>query len=68
MELPCVKVRVTPDGRLNRQDAAVYLGVSAKTLGNWMPKGYGPPSLRVGGRRFYWLADLQAFVAGQGVC
>lgn len=61
-----VNVRVTPDGRLSRRDAAAFLGITAKTLGNWMLRGFGPPSVRVGGRRFYWLTDLQAFVGGKG--
>ncbi len=55
-----------PDRRLNRKDAANYLGFAAPTLANWALKGYGPPSFKVGGRRFYWLADLERFVAGEG--
>ena len=55
-------IRLTPDGRLSRSDAAAFLGLSARTLANWQLKGFGPPSIRVGGRRFYRLADLQSFV------
>lgn len=49
--------------RLNRKEAADFLGFAASTLANWALKGYGPPSFKVGGRRFYWLADLERFVA-----
>lgn len=57
-----VNVTLTPDGRLNRRDAAAYLGLSPRTLANWGVRGLGPASLRVGGRRFYRIADLDAFV------
>lgn len=60
-----VKVRILPDGRLNRQDAARYLGLSAKTLAIWGSQGRGPNMVKVGGRVFYYLEDLQAFV-GRG--
>lgn len=58
----------TPDGRLNRAAAAAYLGFSARTLANWQLSGFGPRSHKVGGRRFYWVADLVAFVANGGSC
>lgn len=56
-----VKVRVLPDGRLNRANAALYLGRSPKTLAEWTRLGLGPKSFLVGGRRFYHLSDLQRF-------
>jgi hypothetical protein len=60
-----VRVRVLPDGRLTREDAAMYLGKSAKTLAMWAMTGKGPRSIRVGGRVFYYLRDLDAFVCGE---
>lgn len=57
-----VNIYITPDGRVNRRDAALFLGLSSRTLANWQLAGHGPCSIRVGGRRFYRLADLQAFV------
>jgi hypothetical protein len=56
-----VRVRVLPDGRLTRADAAAFLGLSPKTLAEWKSKGTGPMSLRIGGRCFYRLSDLEAF-------
>ncbi len=56
-----VKVRVLPDGRVDRANAAKYLGRSPKTLAEWARLGLGPRSILVGGRRFYHLADLQQF-------
>lgn len=63
-QLDCVRVTIAPDGRLSRKDAAAYLSLSPRTLANWQGRGLGPRSHRVGGRRFYYLSDLQAFVAG----
>ena len=62
-----VNVLITPDGRLTRNDAAAYLGLSAKTLANRNVRGLGPRAIRVAGRCFYYLAELEAFVAGQEV-
>lgn len=57
-------VRVTPDGRLSRADAATFLGRAPKTLAMWAVVKTGPTPIRVGGRVFYKLADLQKFAAG----
>jgi hypothetical protein len=59
-----VKVRILPDGRMTRRDAARYLGNAEKTLAMWELQGKGPPSVKVGGRRFYFNDDLDAFVQG----
>jgi hypothetical protein len=58
-------IRATPDGRVSRADAARFLGYEPRTLAEWQRLGKGPQSLRVGGRRFYWLADLQRFALGE---
>ncbi len=58
-----IRVRVLPDGRMTRRDAARYLGLAEKTLAMWAMKGEGPPIHRVGGRRFYFKADLDTFIA-----
>ncbi len=60
-----IKVRVLPDGRMTRHDAARYIGVEDKTLANWDLMKKGPPSALVGGRRFYYKADLDAFIHGE---
>lgn len=59
------KVIVLPDGRLDRQNAARFLGYSPKTLADWQTKGLGPGSRMVGGRRFYDIDDLQNFAQGK---
>ncbi len=60
-----VRVRVLPDGRMSRKDAAKYLGRAEKTLAMWTMEGKGPPSALVGGRRFYFKDDLDAFIRGE---
>ncbi len=60
-----VRVRVLPDGRMNRREAATYLGHSEKTLAAWDGAKTGPPSLLVGGLRFYFKDDLDRFIRGE---
>jgi hypothetical protein len=59
-----VRVRVLPDGRMTRSDAAKYLGHQPKTLAMWQLQRKGPRSVLVGGRRFYFKKDLDAFIHG----
>jgi hypothetical protein len=59
-----VRVRILPDGRMARGDAALYLGHQPKTLAMWALQGKGPRSLKVGGRVFYFKDDLDAFIRG----
>ncbi len=60
-----VRVRVLPDGRMTRKDAAKYLGKAEKTLAMWEMEKKGPQSVLVGGRRFYFKDVLDAFVRGE---
>ncbi len=57
-----VRLRATPDGRLTRWQAAKFLGVAHGTIANWKSLGIGPAHMKVGGRVFYRLEDLEAFV------
>ena len=59
-----ITVRVLPDGRITRRDAALYVGLSEKTLAMRQLNGLGPRSVKVGGRRFYYLEVLDAFIRG----
>ena len=58
------RVRILPDGRLTRSDAARYLGYESKTLAMWALQGKGPQSVRVGGRVFYFQQALDEFIRG----
>lgn len=60
-----VRVRVLPDGRMDRTNAAKYLGRSVKTLAMWTMGGKGPDSILVGGRRFYFKDVLDAYIRGE---
>src|SRR4051812_19994144 len=60
-----IRIAVLPDGRVDRKNAAAYLGRASKTLAEWRSKGCGPRCFLVGGRAFYWLSDLEAFVASR---
>lgn len=60
-----VSVRILPDGRLSRACASLYLGLSAKSLAERHRKGLPPISIKVGGRRFYYVQELDRFIANQ---
>ena len=62
-----VRVRVLPDGRMDRKNTARYLGCAEKTLAMWHLAGRGPRSFLVGGRRYSFKADLDAFIRGEAV-
>ncbi len=64
-QVETVRVRVLPDGRLDRNNAAAYLGRSPKTLADWALKGIGPRVRKVGGRCFYLKDDLDSFIRGK---
>lgn len=52
---------------LTPAQAAEHLALSTSTLANWRCAGAGPPSVKVGGRVRYRLAELDAWVdAEQG--
>jgi hypothetical protein len=57
-----VRVRVLPDGRMDRETAARYLGRRPKTLAMWALNGKGPRLIKVGGRIFYFRKDLDSFI------
>ena len=52
-----VRVRLLPDGRMTRANAARYLG-HAKTLAMWALQSRGPHFIKVGGRIFNCLSNL----------
>ena len=61
-----VKVRVLPDGRMTRRNAAKYLGIAVKTVAMWdleNPAKLG--SVKVGGRRFYYINRLDQVIRGE---
>lgn len=62
IESNIIRVRILPDGRLTRRDAARWLGMSEKTLAIWACQGRGPNFIKVGGRVFYFVDELKAFV------
>lgn len=58
-------VLVLPDGRVDRANAAAFLGRAPKTLAEWHRLGKGPRSRMVGGRRFYDIGELRAFAGSE---
>jgi hypothetical protein len=60
-----VKINVLPDGRVDRNNAAKYLGKSPQTLAIWGVMGKGPSPHSVGGRGYYYLSEVEAYVAAE---
>ena len=57
------KIHVLPDGRMTAADAAIYLGLSVKTLANWRVLGKGPRWVRAGRRPWYFISDLEDLIS-----
>ena len=47
---------------LTHREAANYLGINEATLYTWVSDGRAPRSVRIGGRRKYKQADLDAWL------
>jgi hypothetical protein len=66
IEIDHVRVRILPDGRMTRKDAAKYLGIAVKTVAMWdleEPTKLG--GVKVGGRRFYYKDRLDRVIQGK---
>jgi hypothetical protein len=64
IELEKVKVVVYPDGRLDTENAARFVGLSPKTLAIMRSSGTGPRFIKRG-RVFYFLEDLERWITEQ---
>jgi hypothetical protein len=64
IEVEMIKVVVYPDGRLDTENAARFLGLSPKTLAIMRSSGTGPRFIKRG-RVFYFLEDLQGWISEQ---
>lgn len=67
IELEPVRVRVLPNGNMDSNNAAKYVGRAPKTLAMWRMQGIGPPWWKCGGRVFYNKEALDAYLRGKGV-
>lgn len=56
-----IEVLLYPDGRLDRKNAARYLGLSPNTLACLASRGHGPRYIKRG-RIFYFQADLDVWL------
>ncbi len=64
-EIETRRVFIHPDGRMNRKNAALYVGCASKTLADWATKGIGPHYVMVGGRAFYFRDDLDEWIGSK---
>jgi hypothetical protein len=61
MNFHAVDVMILPDGRMNRKNAARYLGLSVKTLAMHASRGTGPRFIKRG-RVFYFRDELDGWL------
>ncbi len=64
-EIEPVRVRVLPNGNMDSNNAAKYVGRAPKTLAMWRMQGVGPEWTKNGGRVFYNKEALDAFMRGK---
>lgn len=64
-EIEQVQVRVLPDRRVSRKDAAKIFDRTPKTLAEWKLKGWGPRPIVVGGRVFHDYDECLEMARGQ---
>ena len=64
LEIEHVRVVAFPDGRLDTENAARYLGLSTKTLAMMRSAGTGPKFVKRG-RVFYFIDDLKEWLTEQ---
>ena len=53
--------------RLNRAEAAEYIGVSVPTLASWATRGGGPTFVKSGARVVYLTSDLDEWINARRV-
>jgi hypothetical protein len=61
MSIQPIEVMILPDGRMDRKNAARYLGLSVKTLAMHVSRGTGPKFIKRG-RVFYFRKDLDQWL------
>ena len=63
-----VPISMYPDGRMDAENAAAYLGKQTATLANWRSAGTGPKFHRRGrrGQCWYYKHDLDAWLTESG--
>jgi Helix-turn-helix domain len=61
LRIEAINVVMLPDGRMDRKNAARYLGLSVKTLAMHVTRGTGPKFIKRG-RVFYFREDLDQWL------
>lgn len=61
-KLSPIEIEIYPDGRMDSNNAAKYLGISEKTLATYPCKGTSPKFIKKGRRVFYFQSDLDEWL------
>ena len=66
VEIRTEEVVILPDGRMNTKNAAIYAGLSEKTMAMMRCAGKGPEYIKMG-KIFYFQGKLDDWVEGNTV-
>jgi len=58
-------IRIFPDGRMDTNNAAAYVGVTPKSMAIMRSLGNGPAFFKLGKKCFYQREDLDAWIASR---
>ncbi len=59
------EVKTLPDGRMNKNQAAKYIGVARGTLERYIRDGIGPRVTKLGGAVWFFKADIDAWIEAE---
>ena len=59
------EIEIMPDGRMNRENAAKYLGMSVVGLEGWATRARGPKYTLIARKAWYWKQDLDDWIKKQ---
>ena len=62
MDTNQISIKILPDGRMDAKNAALYLGLSVKSLASYRGKGKNGPPFIKRGKVFYYRSDLDAWL------
>lgn len=62
LQLTPPAIHVFPDGRMDGQNAAAYIGLTVKSLAIMRSLGNGPAFFKLGKKCFYQREDLDAWI------
>ena len=57
-----INVTMFPDGRMDLENTAVYIGISERSLATLKREGKGPEGVKIGGQKFHFREDVDKWI------